>query len=216
MVNRVKKNPELAALLRNHKDKIVEIWAKDVCDLPDSHYQKYPMEMINLWASEGLSAIIDTFSLGLSEKLDKYLYEIAQTRLDANFPIYEFTEGLLMWKEAIQLIIWNSYPVGSPVAVESITQLDTCLRYIVSRFGQLFSEAMLCWLLNSSTDFRVDSRLVFTSRPSNSCVCKRIRDRNVKSGAQKNAKSGHSQESSKHRQAINNELVAFCYDSVAC
>jgi len=36
-----------------------------------------------------------------------------------------------------------------------------------------------------------------------------MRDRIVKSGAQKNTKSGHFQELAKHKQAINNSLVAF-------
>jgi len=142
MVNRFNKNPELATLLRNHEEKIIATWGKNVSDLPDSHYQKFPIETINQWVSEALSAIIDIFSLGLREKLDNYLLEIAQTRLDADFPIYEVTEGLLLSKEAIQPVIWDAYPPGSPLAVESTIQLDTCLRYMVSRFGQLFSEAM--------------------------------------------------------------------------
>ncbi len=157
MTKTIKKNTELAALLQTHKDEIATSWARDVRDLPDSQYQKYPIETINQWASDGLLAIIEAFSYGPNEKLDKYLNELAQTRLEADFPIYEVTEGFLLSKEPIQKVIFVAYPPGSPHAIESITQLDICIRHIVSRFGRLYSEAMHHQLLDETHQRLIES-----------------------------------------------------------
>ena len=76
-------------------------------------------------------------------------------------------------------------------------------------YADYFGLIILCWLYISSTGFQIDHRLVFASRPAKSWILKRIRDRSVKSGAQKHTNSRNFQEPAKHEQAINNSLVAF-------
>jgi signal transduction histidine kinase len=136
------KNPELAALLRSYQDEIITTWAESVYKLPDSHYEKYSLVVIETWISQWLAGIIEICTSGSSHVLDKYVGEVVNARIKAGFHIYEVTEGLLLSKEAILPIIWSSISADSPKTIESINQIDKILRRIISRFTHLFSDAM--------------------------------------------------------------------------
>ena len=150
MTSDLRKMPELAVLLRDHKDEIVSAWARKVHSIPSSLYQQYPLEDVTQWIAQGLTAIIESFGLGSFQVLEEYLNEIAYTRLLEGFPIYEVTEGLLLAKEVILPIILGFYPTDSQKATEAINQLDICLRYMVGYFGNIFSESLHNQLLNES------------------------------------------------------------------
>jgi len=150
MTSDLRKMPELAKLLQVHEDEIVTSWAKKIHSIPDSHYQEYSLEEVTKWATQGLTAIIESFTLGSSQVLNEYLNGITYTRIQNAFPIYEVTEGLLLAKEAILPVILGSYPTDSQKATKAITQLDICLRYMIGYFGNVFSESLHNQLLNES------------------------------------------------------------------
>jgi signal transduction histidine kinase len=150
MTSDLRKLPELAVLLKNHESEIVTAWAKKVHSLPDTHYQQYPLEEVTQWTAQGLMAIIESFSLGSSQVLEEYLDKIAFTRLQEGFPIYEVTEALLLVKEVLLPVILSSYPTDSQKAIEILTQLDICLRYMIGYFGNIFSESLHNQLINES------------------------------------------------------------------
>ena len=129
--------PDLAEVLRVHRDEIIVAWAKKVKDIPGSQYQVYPLDEITRWASQGLEAIIETIDTGSDQAPDKYLNEIAIARLHAGSPIYEVTEGLLLSKEAILPIISSSSD-DPTIAFEWVAQLDACLRIVIGRFEHQF------------------------------------------------------------------------------
>ena len=142
--------PELATLLQSHKDEIILGWVKRVHEIRDSSYQQYALQELKKVASEGLDAIITSFSSGSPQALEVYLNEIAFSRLEAGFNIYEVTEALLLAKEAILPILWHSFPKDSPDLMEMIAKVDRSLRYMTSYFGYLFSEATHRQLLDET------------------------------------------------------------------
>jgi signal transduction histidine kinase len=150
MTSDFRKMPELAVWLQDHKDEIVTPWARKVHLIPASHYQQYPLEEVTQWTAQGLTAIIESFTLGSNQVLDKYLNGTAFTRLQEGFPIYEVTEGLLLAREAILPVILGFYPTDSQKAIEALNQLDICLRYMVGYFGTIYSESLHNQLVDES------------------------------------------------------------------
>lgn len=144
------KSGYLAELLRSNQGHIAYSWAKKAKNLPDSHYKQASMEEVTSWASKELETIISMLEIDSDQAVDKYISEIALGRLQEDFPISEVTEGLLLSKDVIIPIIQSSSPVGSIEAFEAITQLDNCLRRIISRFEQVYSEAMYHQLLEEA------------------------------------------------------------------
>ena len=141
MKSDLKVTPELANLLQVHHDEVVSDWATLVHKNQDLKYWHYPFEDIIKWASHGLNVIIQSFETGSTLVLEEYLREITISRLDEGFNIYEVTEALLLAKEAIFPVLLRSYPSASQEAIEAIAQVNVCLRYMISYFGSLFSEA---------------------------------------------------------------------------
>jgi len=141
MKSDLRKMPELAQLLQSHHDEIVAEWAQQVHLIRDSKYKQFSIEEVRRWASAGLDGIIEAFTSGSSLVLDDYLTEIVFFRLEEDFHISEVTEALLLSKEASLTVIWNSIPSDALDSKNIIAQLDICLRYMISYFGNLFSEA---------------------------------------------------------------------------
>jgi signal transduction histidine kinase len=150
MIGDLRKFPELAELLKNHESTIVRAWAKDVHSLPDTQYQEHSLEEVTQWTAQGLTAIIESFTFGSSQVLEEYLKEIAFIRLQEGFSIYEVTEGLLLLKEVVLPVILWSYPTDAQKAIETLVQLDICLRYMIGYFENIFSESMHNQLLKES------------------------------------------------------------------
>lgn len=140
----------LAELLRNHREEIVAAWAKKVMDIPNTHYQQFPLGEVTNLTSRGLETIIETFETNSDRPIEKYINEISLVRLQAGFPIYEVTNGLLLSKEVILPFIWSFYPAGPTETIDAVIQLDVCLRKIISRFEELFSGKMYHQLLEES------------------------------------------------------------------
>lgn len=75
---------------------------------------------------------------------------------------------------------------------------------------------ILCWLLRLSIGFYNDSRAVFALMPANTQIREPLGDRIRINGAQKKSKTVIFRSSTKHKQAINNSLVASGYDIRGC
>ena len=74
----------------------------------------------------------------------------------------------------------------------------------------------LCWLFRLSIGFYNDSWAVFAVMPANTQIREPVGDRIRINGAQKKSKTVIFRSSAKHKQAINNSLVASGYDLRGC
>lgn len=140
----------LADLLRSHQGQIASAWAKKAKELPNSHYNESSFEEVTAWASRELESILSMLEIDSDQAFDTYISEIALARLQEGLPISEVTEGLLLSKDVVIPIIQSSSPAGSIEAFEAIAQLDDYLRRIISRFEQVYSEAMYHQLLEEA------------------------------------------------------------------
>ena len=148
---------ELAELLRKHQDEIIPVWAKKIADLPNTHFKQLSLGDLTNWTSKGIATIIETLETNSDQVIERYISDLAIVRLQAGFPIYEVTNGLLLSKEAIIPFIWSFYPAGSSEIIEAVIQLDVCLRKLIGRFEELFSEKMYYQLLEESQKQLVES-----------------------------------------------------------
>lgn len=143
------KMPEIPTLLRSHQEEIIAAWTYRLQTIPDSHFQQFSDDKINQWVSQCLDAIIQAFVSGSREPLDEYINEIAATRLERGFPIYNVTESILLAKEVLFPIIVQSGSIHSPDIIPVIDRLNTWVRYMVRCFEHEFSEAMHNRLIES-------------------------------------------------------------------
>jgi signal transduction histidine kinase len=148
---------ELAELLRKHQDEIIPVWAKKIADLPNTHFKQLSLGDLTNWTSKGIATIIETLETNSDQVIERYISDLAIVRLQAGFPIYEVTNRLLLSKEAIIPFIWSFYPAGSSEIIEAVIQLDVCLRKLIGRFEELFSEKMYYQLLEESQKQLVES-----------------------------------------------------------
>ena len=142
MMEKKGNSQNLAEMLRSHKEEIVAAWANKVKDIPNTHYQQFPLGEVTNWTSKGLETIVETLETNSDQAIEKYTSDIAFARLQAGFPIFEVTQGILLAKEVILPIVQSSYPDSSNEAIEAITQLDSCLRLLIDRFERMYSDGM--------------------------------------------------------------------------
>ena len=133
---------DLASFLERHQSEIAAAWAEKAHQFPHSCYAHYTLSETTDWTYGGLAAIIQSLKTGSPKAIETHLNEIVLDRLEGGFDISEVIECLLLIKEATLPVIERIYPTGSPQAIQTITQLDACLRHIVGRFGSLYAEAM--------------------------------------------------------------------------
>ncbi|NIV31519.1 MAG: hypothetical protein GWN58_19130, partial [Anaerolineae bacterium] len=146
--------PLLANLMRDRQDEIASAWAEQIRRLPDSRYATYAQDEVLAWVSHGVAAAIETLSTGSYQPAEAYLREISLTRLQMGFDISEVTEALLLFKEAALPVIEQARQDGSLEYAAASAVLDRYLRFVVSRFGHLYAQAMEKELRESEERFR--------------------------------------------------------------
>jgi signal transduction histidine kinase len=130
---------ELAALLKGHREEIVGTWVKLKQQLPDSHYREQLPEELRASTTLELDAMIEALTTGSYAALEANLTRVCHTYHQRGFCLSEVTEAWLLGKEATLPAIRRVYPPDSSAAWEVIAQLDSCLRWIVGRFSQLYA-----------------------------------------------------------------------------
>ena len=157
MLNENGNTRDLAELLHSHREQIRDAWVKKVLAEPDTYYQRVSREEVSAWAANGVAVIIEILETNSNQVIEKYIEEIAFSRLEIGFPIYEVTNGLLLAKEVILPIVWSSRSAGSIDFIDSVVQLDACLRKIINEFEKLFSQKVHHQLLEESRKKLVES-----------------------------------------------------------
>ncbi len=142
MAEQIVQDLSLPGLLDRHRKTIATTWAELVRGLPDSHYRERPLDELHVSTMRALGAIAQALRTGSYAALESYLADVSLVRLDMGFDIGEVIEALLMCKDAALPVMWEAYRPDSRRAANAITQLDTCLRRMIGRFGQLYAAAM--------------------------------------------------------------------------
>jgi len=135
--------PKLAILLRRRANEIAERWVARVTEDSRSRYRTLPSEDLDVSIRRALAAVTDLLATGSYDAIEIYLSEVSQRRLQMGFEIDEVIEGLLIWKAIILDIVRRVLPRGSAEVDDATEQIDTCLRYMIGRFGRVFAEAMM-------------------------------------------------------------------------
>ena len=89
-----------------------------------------------------MAQLIEVLRTGPNEQLDIYLKDISIARHDAGFEVSELIEALLLSKEIILPIIWQTYSTDPAKATAAIQELDCGLRYMLGRLGHLCAEVL--------------------------------------------------------------------------
>lgn len=142
MTNQVESALQLAELLEQHQEELVTAWAERIATQGDTHYALQSWEELCAATRRGVQAMCNALRTSAPDALDGYLAHLSRERLRQEFDIGEVVNALLLAKEVTLPIIWRVAGPGTCDTVALITRLDTCVRTIVSRFGQQYADAM--------------------------------------------------------------------------
>ena len=138
---------ELAALLDERKEEIATAWAELVQGLPGSSYHDLPAEEVRSLTLRGLGAMVESLETGSHALLEDYLAEISPAAAATVPDAAVVTEALLLCKDAAVPVVRESFGPDSSKSWASISELDTCLRWMVGRLTCLFAADMSRQLL---------------------------------------------------------------------
>lgn len=133
---------ELASALDRHREEIALAWAAQVRMMPRSRYGELSAEELRDAALRCLDAILDRLRTDSDSAFDGYLAGVSLSRLRQRFDIGEVIEGLLLWREISAPIVLRELTADWPRVAQTLSHLDLCVRRLVARFGQLYSEAV--------------------------------------------------------------------------
>jgi len=134
----------LAAILERHRDEIAAAWAEMAGhvlahDRPDAHSAQQPLDELGTTCRRILEGLIRTLVTGSYAHLESHLADITETCLRQEIDVGEMVEMSLLVKEAAFPFVIQAFPPGSPQAHEAITQLNVCVRRVISLYGRLYS-----------------------------------------------------------------------------
>ncbi len=134
-------NPDLqlAGLITDHTEAVLEAWTARLTALPDSHYAGRNLVEVSTWARRWLTVIIESLVSGRPAQLVRFAEEIGRIRSKMGFTIDELIHGMLLLKEtALPLLL--AAPEGRNIPPAAITSLDECIRIVTASLATHFSE----------------------------------------------------------------------------
>jgi PAS domain S-box-containing protein len=153
-VSRQQEESTLATLLRHHQEEIAVAWAEKMHELPGTRYAEHSVSEMRAWLLPVVAAAIETLSTGSYEATEVCLREVWLACVQMGFDVSEVIEGLLTLREAARSVVQQACLAGSAKIDRAMTALDTYLRFVVGRFGHLYTEAMQTELRRSEERFR--------------------------------------------------------------
>lgn len=141
-MERLHLQPDLAALLDEHRAKIAIAWSDLLRELPDSHYQDRSEEELSSWTQSGLVAIAEALRTGSKEPLIDHAARASKERRQLGFTINEVVEGLLLMRDAAIEHLRVAHPPTATFFDDSWRQFDVALRVLIARFALVFAEGM--------------------------------------------------------------------------
>jgi signal transduction histidine kinase len=142
MVDQAESAVHLALLLEQQHEAIATAWAERIYHEVDAHYAEQSLEALRASTRMGLNAIIAALQTGSAAAMDDYLASLSHKRVRQQFTIGEVLNALLLCKEAALPLIRQVSDREAAEIYDLNAQLDTCLRGMVSRFGQQYAVAM--------------------------------------------------------------------------
>jgi signal transduction histidine kinase len=131
--------PELATLLAQHSEAIVQTWMELIREIPDTHYQQHSLDEISRWLRQFVQAVMESTAAGSTNALEKHLAAISPVRSQLGFDIAEIMEGFLFFREAVLPFIGRTQ-ASSPLEAEATRrQLDVVVRHAVRLFGRIYA-----------------------------------------------------------------------------
>jgi signal transduction histidine kinase len=142
MIDQAERAVHLALLLRQQHEAIATAWAERIYHEVDAHYAEQSLEEIRASTRWSLHAIIAVLQTGSDAAVEEYLASLSRDRLCQHFAIGEVLDALLLCKEVALPILVQTSTLERAETCDLIAHLDTCLRGIISRFGQRYAVAM--------------------------------------------------------------------------
>lgn len=141
----------LTATLERHQDEIAAAWAEMARHgmahhtmahhLPDSYYAAQSLDELKATCRRILAGLIQTLTTGSYTHMESHLADIAGT-LGQGVDVGEIIETFLLVKEAAFPFIVRAFSPESSQAHEAITQLDVCVRGVISLYGRLHGQVV--------------------------------------------------------------------------
>lgn len=134
--------PAIAALLLSRLDEASSRWLDAVHRQSRNRYRDLPRDELAAIPRRGITAIAEALGSGSDSHVDAFLADIARARMRQGFSIGQVIDGLLLLREAALPVLAEAAPPGSLEGYENTARFERLVRYMLSRFSELFAEAM--------------------------------------------------------------------------
>ncbi|MCI0511847.1 histidine kinase [candidate division KSB1 bacterium] len=131
---------ELAQLIREHKQEIVNDWVELIRKLPDSRYPERPISELHASTMAALLAVVKVFEDNNYEQLWQEITKVAEIRLQMGFDMGEVISVLLLFKEAVLPYLIEHYLADQDALTAILTKIDFNSRWTVRTFSDIFSQ----------------------------------------------------------------------------
>ena len=130
---------ELAALLKQHQQEIIQAWVEVIRRLPDSHYgERSPVET-HACVVCGFDAVVAALTTNSRATVRAYLAGACFTRVQMGFDVYAVIWALLRCRNAVLPILWGVNAADSITAQTFVTQIDVVLCWMLSDLTELYT-----------------------------------------------------------------------------
>lgn len=133
---------DLLTLMKSNRMEIAAAWAGLVSQIHASHYTEFALSDLRRSTNKGVDAIIELLETNSERGIEAYIRDLSVVRLDQGFEINEIIQAMMLLRRAILPYLFTLLPQEASETYQAHLDVDTCMRYMVSRFSQLYSRAM--------------------------------------------------------------------------
>lgn len=136
------KDPELAQILKKHKDAIVRKWARDMKKSLDDYVAR-PYEELVQTTSEHLDAYIRALETGDESAHRSFLGRLAKMRSDMDFHLSQTLRAMMVGREAVTLALEESYPNDLPALLLGMRRMDEIFYESVYFYSDMYQSVKI-------------------------------------------------------------------------
>ena len=133
---------DLAALIEQQREVLLDAWLDRIRSLPESHYRDRPADQVRSWLANGIDAVLSSLVTGSEEPLQAHANAIGASRHELGFRIDEVVDAILQLKEVVFAEVIEQWHDRPGRCAESCRVLDGTLRSLVAFFTEVFARSM--------------------------------------------------------------------------
>lgn len=135
-------NNTIISIINKFKKDIIRDWVDKILAIPGTNYRKRPLAELFASTEEALLSFAETFEHNNYQRLDDYLQKVCDSRLNMGFMIDEISQALILSREVFFPYVLDYYKDNFYELKIKVAEIDRVVRYCISKFSELFAQAL--------------------------------------------------------------------------